>query len=837
MFEKFKNRYLAAVIAIVTAFVALLGYYLHFMSVASAENADSQDGTIPVTEQKTGKIEVTGQRGSILDVNGTTLAYNDQSYNIQFTFDVSASASSDKAHYTDIFKNTIDIIEKNGGELLTKFFIVKDENANYTYNTEGLSEENAQKRISNWIKNMSIDTTTKKDLSAEEIYYQLRARYRIAEDMEYDEAAKILSIWQEVQLGLYQSYVPITIAENVNYDTVIAIETRADELVGMSVSESSSRIYPYGQTACHIIGYEGKITAEDDTDTLAKNGYNIDTDNVGKTGIEATMEKYLTACSDDKKGYIEVNLDNANKVLSQNSYTAPKGGDNVVLTIDLKMQQVLEEALKKNIAAVNEKQQALYNANVEKYDNLASTRTDKKINFCESGAAIVMEVKTGRVLAMASYPGYDLNQFVGGISDENYQALLDAPGAPLFNNAVSSASVPGSIYKVITGVAGLEEGVITLGEVINDEGEYDKYVTYGKAPSCSVFDVSKHSNQTIVEAIKNSCNYYFYTVADRLGITKINEWADKFGVTEKTGIELTGEAAGRVGSQKTLYDNTKSVSEQISYLPKLVYKQIKNYLKKVGEDRNVTYSDAQLSETADRIIRLAGSNGAEGYSKYGPEIREILSDVLDIPTNISINKSWSSEINIMLTQLVWNPTDTITQGIGVTPTQITPIEAVRYAAAIANGGKILTPHIVDSVVDSSGNLVYETGTDVVRDLDVNQSYLNAIMKGMNEVVSYYDGRANGTAYDSFKDFKYAGQICGKTGTGKVSDIDLENNGWFLCLAPYNNGEPEIAIVVFLDHGYSGSSATPTAKEFLQYWFDLKNETSTPSTPQEGTLIN
>lgn len=180
--------------------------------------------------------------------------------------------------------------------------------------------------------------------------------------------------------------------------------------------------------------------------------------------------------------------------------------------------------------------QKLYNDNKEEYDEMASTREDGKIALCESGAAIVMEVDTARVLALASYPGYDLNLFVGGIEDEAYQQLLEAKGSPLFNNAVSSASVPGSIYKMITAIAGLEEGAITLSERIDDKGPYTKYVQYGRAPGCSVSDVSRHSNQTVVEGLKNSCNYYFYTVADRLGIEKINEWADKFGVTSKPAL-------------------------------------------------------------------------------------------------------------------------------------------------------------------------------------------------------------------------------------------------------------------------------------------------------------
>lgn len=830
MFEKFRNRYIAFIITVVTLFVVLIGYFYIFMkNSADAVNSDIVNAS--GSGESIGKITSKGERGSIMDINGNTLAYNELSYNIEFTYDVSASASSDKANYTQIFLKIIKMLDEHDAKIKPGFFIVKADDGSFIYDTEGLSEEHAKSRVSHWLENMGIDTS-EYEPTPEEVYYQLRGRYRISEDMTYEEAKDVLAIWQEVQLGMYQSFVPITIAESVDYDTVLEIETHADSLKGISVSESSSRVYPYGETACHIIGYEGKITSDDDLEALKDAGYNVDNDNVGKVGIEATMEKYLTACSTDKKGITEVLLDSSNKVKEELSYTAPKGGDDVILTIDLKMQQVLEQALEENIKAVNAKQKLLYENDKERYDAMASSREDGKINFCESGAAIVVEVDTCRVLALASYPGYDLNLFVGGIEDAEYKQLLEAEGSPLFNNAVSSASVPGSVYKLITAIAGLEEGAISLYEQIDDKGPYTKYVQSGKAPACSISNYSKHADQTVVEAIKNSCNYYFYTVADRLGIDKVNKWADKFGVTSKTGIELTGEVAGRVGSQEVLYDNTKSVSEQIGYLPRLVYNQIKNYLKQCGEERDVEYTDEQLSKAAEEIIKLAGSNEREGYTAYGPQIREILSRELDIASNMSDSKNWSSEINIMLTQLIWSPTDTVTQGIGVTPTQITPIEVVRYVVAIGNGGKLLTPHIVDSVVNSEGEIVYKSETEVVEDLNIKASYIDAVIRGMHQVVAYDDG----TAYSSFKGFKYKDNIAGKTGTGKVSDIDLENNGWFVGLAPYGD-DPEIAIVVFLNHGYSGSSSTDTAKDFFQYYFDSKQEKQDSiDKVNEGSLI-
>lgn len=198
----------------------------------------------------------------------------------------------------------------------------------------------------------------------------------------------------------------------------------------------------------------------------------------------------------------------------------------------------------------------------------------------------------------------------------------------------------------------------------------------------------------------------------------------------------------------------------------------------------------------------------------------------------SEGRSQVSVINEYLSQLVWTDADTVTQGIGVAPTQITAIGVAKYVSAIANGGKVVEPHIVDRVVDQDGNIVYQQDTVLIEDLNIPESYMAVIHEGMREVISEEDGGAT----DVFKDFEYKDILAGKTGTGKVSNVDLENNGWFVCFAPLDsNQEPEIAVIVFLPHGYSGMSAAQTARDFLQYYFDAKNEVTVTETVTEGTL--
>lgn len=874
MFTKFRRRYFAFLTVILVMFGVLIAQYYHLMLGSTTEE------TAAVADTGVKSISVKGMRGSILDVNGIPLAYNEASYNIEFIYDVTKKASSDYANYTQIFLQTIELVEKNGGDIIDTFLIARDdETGAFGFDVGDIPDTARAKRILNWCINMYLVSTTLKPednnsdldekvklmyaelrkeygisedvedqqaqaLIAEGIYNELRTRYRIPEQTDYETAVKLLSIWQEVQLISWRPYLPVTIAYDVDYQTVLEIEMRANELTGMSIAESSVRVYPKNSTAAHIIGYQGRITAEDDTEEYTALGYDIDNDLVGKEGIEATMESYLTGSSAERQGERLVEVDNrTGMIVEELSSTTGKRGDTVVLTIDLEMQEVLDKALADNIERVYEMQQEKYLANKESYDAKVKNRTEPEVNMCVSGAAIVMDVNTGDVLAMSNYPSYDLNLFTGGITDEDFQTLLEDPAKPMFNNAISSVSVPGSIFKMCTAVAGLMEGEITINEIINDEGPYTKVMQAGYigiTPVCGIEPYfSRHAdNQNVVKALRDSCNYYFYEVAYRLGIDRVNEWADKFGLTSKTGIELTGEAKGRVGNQLVMYDNTKELSEQVTAIPLLVYNRIYALLKEWGEERNVEYTDAQLTEAATRILKLAGAE--DGKRSWGPEIRTILSEVLDIPERYADSSGWSLTLNQYLTEIIWSPANTVRQGIGATPTQLTPIAVARYIAALANGGKVLEPHVVDKVIDAEGNVVKDVETVIVNDLEIPRNILDAICEGMSAVVSYEDG---GTAGSIFRDFEYSGQFVGKTGTGKVSEVDLENNGWFVCFAPFGQDEngnelkPEIAMVVFLPHGYSGGSAGYCARDFLQYYFDKQTASAEMALPSEGTLLD
>lgn len=205
-------------------------------------------------------------------------------------------------------------------------------------------------------------------------------------------------------------------------------------------------------------------------------------------------------------------------------------GSNVVLTIDSKLQKIAEEALKDNI------------------EKIKSGGFGKAYN-AKGGSCVVMNVKTGEVLAMASYPDYNPQSFANGISNEEWQGYLKNESYPLLNKTIQSSYEPGSIFKMVTALAGLESGNITLTEKINDTGVYEKY---GGAWKCWYYtDYHRgHGYLNVVGAIEKSCNYFFYETANRMGIDILDKYAKYFGLGTKTGVELPSESSGVLASKE-----------------------------------------------------------------------------------------------------------------------------------------------------------------------------------------------------------------------------------------------------------------------------------------------
>ena len=280
--------------------------------------------------------------------------------------------------------------------------------------------------------------------------------------------------------------------------------------------------------ASHILGYVSRITEDE---LKGKENIYDPNDTIGKMGIEYIMEEYLKGTNGIKQ------IDMAVDGTITDEYVAEEAiaGSDVILTIDANLEQVTENALKSSIQSI---------------------ATTEQVEVT-GAAAVVLKVKTGEVLAMASYPDFDPSDFVGGISTEkwNYYTKKEesayAKNDPFINRAISSIYSPGSTYKMVTAIAGLETGKITTKEKINDVGIYRYYRDY--QPKCWIYSSygRGHGYLNVTDAIKHSCNYFFYEVGNRVGIDNLAKYTRALGLGKKTGVELLGEETGYVASPET----------------------------------------------------------------------------------------------------------------------------------------------------------------------------------------------------------------------------------------------------------------------------------------------
>lgn len=824
--KRFK-RYVASFAAIILlAFVVLLGQTANLQLVHGQEYVEqSRNGTRR-------EITLQGERGMILDADGVPMAYNENTYQVLFYRDPAKRNAAGNTIYTESIRTAIRYIEESGGRLAQTFAIRKTDSGTFEFYWGNISEEAQQKRLTNWRKNMFIDKNLQ---TAEEIYRSLRARYRLDESISDDEALKILAVWQEAQLNSYIAYKSIVISTDVPLTAVTKIETYAYELDGISTGQTTKRVYPMEATAAHILGYVGRMQDEDTIAANAQLGYDSD-DLVGINGIESTMEAYLTGNTTVHHGSRVVEVNSGGKVTREISKKAATDGNNVVLTLKSTLQKKLEEALENNIRVIRQKQEEAVAENAANNDEegyIAKVEArGYELMLAEMGAAVVMDVKTGRVLAMANYPSYDNNLFIKGMTNEEYALLANDTASPLFNKAISSRGIPGSIFKMVTAVAGLSEGVVEADEEIDDEGEYTKYVRDGaRGPRCWVYPYyEQHQGETTVKALRDSCNYYFYEVASRLQIETLSKWAAKFGLTTKTGIELPSESTSMMADQETLYNPNKALDKQSTSIPVLTMRSIRDYINRVAQkSMSITYSDEVLEPVIEQMMQyhVQHDSGTEEY------VESLLTQQIEIPRSVLQEYSVVREVAALLSGVKWNGNMTVRAGIGQSLQLLTPISVARYVSSLINGGKVFEAQLVDKVVAPDGSIVMEKEPVLVEQLDIEPDIFNTIKEGMREVISPEDG---GTASSYFENYKYLNEIGGKTGTGQTTDdpIDLENNAWFVAFAPYD--DPEIAVAVYIPHGWSGGMASLTARDILEVYLDQKYEKEEDNIPGANTLV-
>ena len=818
-----KRRSSFVLMAFIVAFIILI------CSVADLQFIKKEEFSEVSSVMHTRTLKIQGFRGKILDVNGNPLAQDEISYNLEFYREYNLKSEREK--YTKSIIFAIELAKKYGKEIATTFAITKNNMGVFSFSWGNVSEDVAQKRESKWRSDFYFSDNKGLKMSPYEMYMEMRERYVIPEDMDDFTAFKVLGIWQD-SIQSYWSSKSITVLSDISLELATAIESFSYELIGFNVTEKTKRVYPQGMVGSHIVGYLGRITA-DNRAYYDEHKYDIDS-LVGVSGIERVMEAELTGSSGERMGQRVVEVTSGGRILNQLSYDEPQSGNNVYLTIDNNLQRVAEEALRKNIAEIKERQLNEYNdpRNTQRYINLVAERGGKEIKFAQVGAAVVMDVTNGDVLALVSEPNYDPNLFSQGISQTDLDAIINDEAKPLFNKAISSSDTPGSIFKLGMSLAGLEEGAITPTETIQDLGEYKKYVSgTEKGPMCGWYrdNHETHGHINVVSAINYSCNYFYYELADRLGIEKIKKWATNLGLLDKTNIELTGENVGIVGDQKTLYDNTRDINDQDTSLPYLVSKQVKTILEECASSSGKSFTEEEVNKLILRCFEMVGKTRNEIFE----QVQTILVDECGMSRS-KVRDDTRYKIYSSIVQITWTNTTTIQTGIGQSITTVTPIAVARYISALVNGGYVYDAHIVNKVTSPTGELVYEQQPTLVRKLDIKQENLDVIKRGMRDMVNESEDRYSSTARNYFDEFKYKEQLGGKTGTAQVSQINLEDNAWFVAFAPYE--KPEIAIVVYIPNGRSGSMASSTVKEIAEYYLDLKYAVEDDSLPADNSII-
>ncbi len=779
-------------------------------------------------KKKTKTITLTGSRGKILDSKGSPLAYSRRCFNVQIYRDPSHKSTEQKKAYTNSILEVIRAVEKRGKSTIDGFWLKRDSNGNWVFDTGTTNAKVAEKREKQWRANFVLNKTAVKDL-----FNALCKNYSVPEELPEEDKIKILTVWQEIQMNAYISK-PVTIAEDVDFETVAELEARSMELTGISIGESTQRVYPRGSLAAHAIGYVGKISDDATMEYYKERGYSTDAI-VGQTGIELSMEDHLTPFIEYRQGKQEVEIDRRGKIIRQLSYIEPMDGNDVQLTIDSDLQAVAEKALEENIKEINEAQQA----EIEKeswqrrYRRVLDAYEENNIDIelAETGAVAVIEVNTGRILALASYPSFDLSLLTGPIDPQVWNSLVTDERYPMFNRAVSTKDAPGSTFKMVTALAGLMEGKVTPEETIYDQVEYKgEGIDTARPPKC--WSSHGHGNMDVISAISNSCNYYFYEVGYRLGSTTLSKWAAQLGLTSSTGIELREESSF-VGNQSMLYDSSRAINDQQTSKPYYAAKVIKKELQKIGEDRGITYDEERLDRVTKSLLDIVTTT--ETKSEWPSRIHDILLTDMNLPSEYISNNFLANTFQSYLNDLKWTANETVMTAIGQSITQTTPVALARYIAAIANGGTVYNAQIVDKIISPTGEVVLEKEPSIANKIEGADGYFAYIQEGMRRVTSTEN---DGTAAKYYKNTKYP--MAAKTGTSTITkvragNLDVENNSWHVAYGPADN--PEIAVVVYIQNGFAGGRSSPTAIKIITSYLDAKNQTEDIRIEQSNALAD
>ncbi|MDW7674973.1 MAG: penicillin-binding transpeptidase domain-containing protein, partial [Bacillota bacterium] len=568
---------------------------------------------------------------------------------------------------------------------------------------------------------------------------------------DFDVEISVEQINDAIKAQGLRRYESVPILRDVPFELVTLIKERQEELPGIDIEIEPRRVYPNSGLAGHILGYVMQINSNQ-LENYRQYDYRMG-DPFGQAGLERVFEFVENGEQEiglrGQKGVRQVEVNVANRPIRELLTIPSVPGNNVKLTIDFDLQRVMEDALASVIAQRAE------------VDNPKAA----------AGAAVAIDPRTGAILAMASYPSMDPNDydFINGLPAER-QEYYSTPISPGLNRAMQGSYAPGSTFKMITGMAALEAGVLPT-QTVNCTGGYPGGIRCLQA----------HGPSDYYRALAVSCNTYFQAVALRAGADKMAEVAREFGLGEKTGIILQGEQAGIVPSPTWKLELNSTIIDR----------------------RYATRYENLDQEYEELIANAESEKEKEQLLKDKDRRRKALEAQYRIDYNFHTR---------------WQDFDTFNTSIGQGSNNYTILQLANLAATIGNGGYLYEPYLVDSIIDQSGKEVKKFEPELVREVNVSKETIEHTKKAMLAVA-----QPGGSAYRRFAHFPEEIQVAGKTGTSQSgrpgTDLKEDFDGLFVGFAPYDN--PEIAIAVIVEYGGSGSlSAAVVSQMVLEEYFGV-----------------
>lgn len=556
----------------------------------------------------------------------------------------------------------------------------------------------------------------------------------------------------------WESYRPVVILEDVPPNLQAVIAEHSNKLPGVSIEPIPMRVYSQGSLLGQVLGYVREINEKEieQFNLQAEAGgdeYRYDQgDLVGKDGVEKSYDTWLRG----SHGIDRVGVDSNARPVDRVTLREAKPGYTIKMTIDSELQRIVENKLDEVIL------------NIEKVHPDA-----------QAGAAVVINVKTGKILAMASRPFMDPNELIGIVSDETAAKYFTSEDAASFNRALTGLYPPGSTFKMITAMAALEAGVVTPNDYFADS-----LSTIGPT-GIPEWGGNNFGMVNLYRGLAKSSNIYFQAIGRKTFDKKpelIRQICNEFGLGTATGIDISGEGIG------------------IAPSPDWKKEYFKPYYDKRREDQ-LKAIDQKYNEL------LTGVTDEEQKKKFQ---REKDQEIALVETDYREKKEFYVD---------WRLFDSFNNSIGQGYNSYSLVQMANYVATIVNGGKHYKPFLVDKIIDPvTGEVVKENTPQVLNEVSVSKENLEIVKKAMSGVTG-----GEGTANWLFADVpEFTGG--GKTGTAQIGSKgtaqEQSYNGMFVAFAPYD--DPEIAFAGVVEYGgHGGDTAGYVAKEAFKHYFGWK----------------